>query len=250
MITEPPHRRRLLLGIISSLSLAILTGAGAAEPDKPEVNREFNARDFGARGDGDTLDTAALQAAIDACSADGGGTVLLPSGRFLSGTIVLKDNVTLHLSPGAVLLGSPRIADYPANAFPARDLDIGGFRIWALIFADGAENIAIEGGGVIDGNGGPFKKHKVKDPDEPNDPRPRTVFFKNCRGVSLRDVRLRESGMWTVHLAMCDEVRLSGLRVTSTFHLNQDGIVLDSCRDATVSDCFVDTVDDAIVLKS
>lgn len=246
-----PFARRRFISVTSlGASLAALAGGASAQAAAGSPMSLFDVHDFGAKGDGRTLETMALQAAIDAAHKSGGGIVFFPSGRFLSGTIVLKDNVTLHLSPGAVLLGSTNIADYAKQDFPARDLDIGGYQIWALIYADGAQNIAIEGGGVIDGNGEPFKKHKVKNADEPNDPRPRTVFFKNCRKVSLRDVTLRESGMWTVHLALCDEVRLSGLRVTSTFNLNQDGIVLDSCRDAIVSDCFVDTVDDAIVIKS
>lgn len=250
MNTKPHKRRQFLNGTLSGLSLAGLARADVAQLDKPAAPSLFNVRDFGAKGDGATRDTTTIQAAIDAAFASGGGMVFFPTGRFLSGTVTLKSRVTLHLSPGAVLLGSTSIADYPAKDFPARDLDIGGYKIWALLYAEGAEQIAIEGDGVIDGNGEPFKKFKVQNPDVPNNPRPRMIFFKNCRAVSLRDVTLRESGMWTVHLALCDAVRLGGLRVTATFNLHQDGIVLDSCRDATVSDCYVNTVDDCIVLKS
>ena len=207
-------------------------------------------RTFGATGDGVTRDTAAIQAAVDTAFASGGGTVYFPSGRFLSGTITLKSRVTVHLSPGAVLLGSTSTTDYPAKAFPALDLDVGGHDIHALLYAVDAEQIAIEGDGVIDGNGAPFVKVVVRDPEVPTAPRPRMIFFRNCHGVSLRDVTLRESALWTVHLALCDAVRLRGLRITSTANVNQDGIVLDSCRGATVSDCHVDTMDDAVVLKS
>jgi polygalacturonase len=242
-----PYRRRLVLGAaLSGLALAALTRSGAGAPAQTLVD----VRDFGATGDGVTRDTTRIQAAIDAASASGGGTVVFPSGRFLSGTIFVRSRVTLHLSPGAVLLGSTDIADYPAQDFPARDLDVGGYEVWALVHAEDAEQIAIEGDGVIDGNGAHFPPSVIRNPDVAERPRPRLIFFKNCRTVRLRDVTLRESGLWTVHLALCDAVRISGLRVTSTFHLNQDGIVLDSCHDATVTDCFVDTEDDAVVLKS
>lgn len=246
----PHERRRFLYGALSGLGLVGLVRADTARSNEPRPSGVFDVRDFGALGDGATRDTAAIQAAIDAAAANGGGIVVVPTGRFLSGTIVLKSRVTLHLSPGAVLFGSPSIADYPAKAFPARDLDIGGRQVWALLYAEGAEQIAVEGDGVIDGNGELFRRSEVQNPDVATNPRPRMVFFKNCRSVSLRDVTLREAGMWTVHLALCDTVRLSGLLVTSSFNLNQDGIVLDSCRNATVNDCHVNTVDDAIVLKS
>ncbi|MHC1559190.1 glycoside hydrolase family 28 protein [Actinomycetospora sp. C-140] len=246
-----PRRRRWFLGVATTgLGLAGLSRSGAGHSDVAIPAGVFSVHLFGARGDGTTRDTAAIQAAIDAASASGGGIVAFPGGTYLSGTIFLRSRVTLHLGPGAVLLGSPDVADYPARAFPARDLDVGGYEVWALVHAEDAEQIAIEGDGVVDGNGRHFPRSTVTDPDVATRPRPRLIFFKNCRSVRLRDVTLRESGLWTVHLAMCDTVRISGLRVTSTFHLNQDGIVLDSCVDATVSDCSVDTEDDAVVLKS
>lgn len=248
-VSAVPHpRRRFLGGALSAVALAALVGADGAPPDgAPDV---VDVRRFGATGDGVTQDTAAIQAAVDAAFANGGGTVFFPTGRFLSGTITVRSRVTLHLSSGAVLLGSTSIADYPAQQFPARDLDVGGYQIWALLYAEGAERIAIDGDGTIDGRGAAFPRVEVRNPDVASRPRPRMIFFKNCRDVSLRDVTLRESGMWTVHLALCDAVRIRGLRVTSTVELNQDGIVLDSCRDATVSNCQVSTRDDAIVLKS
>lgn len=224
-------------------SLAQQANAGAPVPGV------YNVRDYGARGDGMTKDTTAVQAAIDACVQAGGGLVYFPTGRFLSGTITLKNHVTLHLSAGAVLLGSSDPGDYAARPFPARDLDVGGFEVWALVYAEGAQNIGIEGPGTIDANGGPFPPAKHS-PDVAGSVRPRAVFLKNCRRVQFKDATVRESAMWSVHLALCERVFIQGISVFSSLFVNQDGIVLDSCRDASVSDCFVNTYDDAIVIKA
>lgn len=211
----------------------------------------FNVRSFRAAADGKTLDTAAIQSAVDACTQAGGGYVYFPAGRYLSGTITLKDNVTLHFAPGATLLGSQRVEDYPAKPFPARDLDVGGFNIWALIYADGARNVAIEGGGILDGNGKPFPpKRPVDNPDHATGMRPRLLFLKGCTGVSIRDVTLRQSSCWIAHFTLCERLVIRGVYVYSDYFVNQDGIVLDSCKNVAVSDCIVDTVDDSIVIKA
>ncbi len=240
------ERRHLLQAAVSGAGIPAGQNAGPPTGISPAV---FNVRDYRALGDGKTLDTTAIQAAIDACSSQGGGTVFFPKGRFLSGTVTLKNNVTLHLSPEATLLGSPDAADYQAKPFPARDLDVGGYEIWALVYADGANNVGIEGKGTIDGNGSPFPPVKHA-PDVAGSVRPRGVFLRNCSHVVLRDVVIRESAMWSAHLALCEKVFIHGISIFSSLFVNQDGIVLDSCRDAMVSDCFISSYDDAIVLKT
>jgi hypothetical protein len=252
-----PNRRDFVRAFATTtsgagLALAALAPSRApaqSAPGSAPVPGVFNVRDFGAKGDGVTKDTAAIQAAIDAGTRAGGGLVVFPAGRFLSGTIVLKDHVTLHLSPSAVLLGSPEAADYVAKPFPARDLDVGGFEIWALVYADGAQHIGIEGTGTIDGNGKPFPPLKAT-PDVAGSVRPRAVFWKNCRQVRVRDVTILESAMWSVHLALCERAWLENLTIVSSHFYNQDGIILDSCRDAFIDRCFVNTFDDAIVIKT
>ena len=215
------------------------------------VSGVWNIEDFGAVGDGKHLNTKALQQAIDSCSASGGGTVLVPAGTFLTGSIRLKDNVTLHLSPSAVLLGSQNVADYPSYPFGTRDLDIGGFTVWALVYACGASNIGIEGRGTINGNGSSFPPvPHGQNRDIPTSFRPRLLFMQSCDRVRLRDVTLRDSGCWTAHFALCSEVLVDGISVSSKFFYNEDGLVLDSCNRAVVSNCFIDASDDAIVLKS
>jgi hypothetical protein len=219
--------------------------------DAPDPGGLFNIRDFGATGDGATKDTRALQAAIDACTQAGGGVVHVPPGRYLTGTITLKDNVTLHLAPTATLLGSTDRADYPTKPFPARDLDIGGFDIWALVYAAGARNIGINGFGTIDGNGKAFPPlKKIPGLDVASGPRPRAIFLKNCRQVALRDFQVRNSACWTVHLVLCDGVTLDGLDLFTEFYVQQDGIIIDSSRHVRISGCRVNTVDDCIVFKT
>jgi len=238
----------------AGLALAALAPAVSAAPveSAPATSPGFfNIRDFGAKGDGSTKTTESIQAAIDACTRTGGGVVYFPPGRYLSGTITLKDNVTLHFAPSATLLGSGSSADYPAKPFPARDLDIGGFEVWALIHADGATNIGIEGSGTIDGNGRSFPPlPKVPGLNTASGPRPRGIFLRNCRRVILRDVAILQPGCWALHLALCDGAVLENLQFFSNYHYNQDGIVLDSSRNVTVTNCRVDSLDDCIVFKA
>ena len=245
-------RRRLITTALPGVGLAGLAPQQGADAQRAgrTPSQVWDIRDFRAQGDGKTLDTVALQAAIDACSQGGGGVVFFPKGSFLSGTLILKDGVTLHFSPGATLVGSPNISDYPSKPFPARDLDVGGFDIWALVYADGAKNIGIEGPGTIDGNGKPFPPRDPPNLDIATGGRPRLLFLKGCQNVRVRDVTLCDSGCWTAHFAMCDKVFVQGICVYSHFFGNEDGILLDSCQDSFVSDCFVDTSDDAIVIKS
>lgn len=224
-----------------------------AAPHAPAGLGIFNVRDFQAQGDGVTKDTAAIQAAIDACSRAGGGLVYLPPGKYHSGTIVLKDHVTLHLAPTATLLGSRDRADYPPKPFPARDLDIGGFEVTALVFADGAQNIGLEGLGSIVGNGDsfpPVKKTPKTNLDLSSGARPRAVFLKNCRRVVLRDVHIHDSACWSLHVALCENVVIDGLDIFSQFFVQQDGIILDSSRNVRLSNCSINTVDDCLVFKS
>jgi len=221
-----------------------------AQPTPHTPMQVWDVRDYGALGDGKTMNTVALQAAIDACSQGGGGSVFFPKGSFLSGTIVLKDNVTLYFAPEATLLGSPNAVDYPAYSYPARNRDTGGFEVEALIYADGAKNIGIAGPGTLEGNGKTFPKRPVPNPDVSTGMRPRLVYLKNCLYVRLRDITLRNSSGWTLHLVMCDKVFVQGVSVYSDLFINQDGIDIDSCQDCFISDCFVSTVDDAIVIKA
>ena len=193
----------------------------------------FDVVAYGARGDGKVNDGAAIQQAIDACAQAGGGMVVLPPGNFLTGTIVLKNNVTLHLSAGATLWGSRQMADYSTNH---------------LIFADNASNIAIEGDGTIDGNGDAFWGPKFKAVESRPSP---MIELIGCHDVRIQDVRIRNTPGWGIRPWNCDRVFIRGISMISDMRSpNTDGIDPDSSRNVFIADSYIETGDDAICLKT
>lgn len=201
----------------------------------------YDIRDYGAKPDGRTLCTQAIQAAIDKCSGAGGGTVYLPPGVFLSGTIYMKTGVTLHLDSGCTLLGSTSLNDYPSTV-PAFRSYTDNYTDKSLIYAEKVDRIGITGRGVIDGQGAAFKgPYKV---------RPYMIRFIECRDIAVEGVTMRDSPMWVQHYLACDDVRVSGVTVKSHVNQNNDGIDIDSCTRVVVTGCNIDSGDDAVVLKS
>jgi polygalacturonase/beta-xylosidase len=198
---------------------------------------------IGVVGDGVTLETSAIQQAIDTCAAGGGGTLTFPAGRYLTGTLQLKDGVTLHLDEGAVLLGSPRATDY-RSLDPFTDAT-GAARGYALIVAMDAKRVALEGPGAIDGQGAALKAGQ-----SPYAVRPFLVRWVRCSGVAVRQVRLRNAGAWTMHVFQSSDVTIEGVDIHSRGLANNDGIDIDSCDGVRVVDCGIDTGDDAICLKT
>lgn len=204
----------------------------------------YDVREFGAVGDGVTLDTQAIQKAIDVCADNGGGKVYLQGGTFLSGTIRLKSNVTLYIEAGATLLGSTNIADYPEITPKIIYLYRARFTKY-LIYAEHAENIGLAGRGMIDGQGKHF-------PARPGDDkgRPYILRFSECKNVRVENLSFRDSARWLSHYLACENVAISGISIRSKIRENRDGIGIDSCRNVRISDCSIDTGDDAIVLKA
>ncbi len=208
-------------------------------------NREtWDAREFGAKADGTTVDTAAIQAAVDACAEAGGGTVVLRGGVFLSGTIRLRGYVTLRVENGATLLGSADIADYPSITPKIPYLYRDRFTK-SLIYAEGQEHIGLEGGGVIDGQGKLFPAKKGDDGG-----RPYLIRFSECRHVRVRDLTLRDSARWLSHYLACKNVTIDGVTIHSRIRENRDGMDIDSCDRVRIANCDIYSGDDAIVLKS
>jgi len=229
-----------MMGRVYALILAGLVCVATAEP-LIAAEAIYDVRDYGAKADGKTLCTAAIQKAIDECSKAGGGTVYLPPGVFLSGTIYFKTGVTLNLAAGCALLGSKDLKDYPVTV-PALRSYTDNYTDKSLIYGENVERIAIMGEGTIDGQGASFEgPYKV---------RPYMIRFIECRNVTVKDVTIKNSPMWVQHYLACDDVRITGITVRSNVNHNNDGIDIDSCRRVTISDCNIDSGDDAIVLKS
>jgi hypothetical protein len=187
---------------------------------------------FGAVGDGATQNAPAIQKAINSCAAAGGGVVEVPRGRFLTGALTLRSHITLRLAQGAVLLGSPNLADYhPAH----------------LLYAEDADNLVIEGEGTIDGNGRAFWDERFR-----AKPRPGPLLrMVRCRNVRIRNIHIRNTPSWGIHPVQCDGVWIQGITMISDMRgPNTDGIDPDSSRNVFISDSYIDTGDDAICLKS
>lgn len=215
----------------------------------------FNIIDYGAVGDSTAKDTAAIQQAIDACTSAGGGTVCVPAGTFLSGTIFLKDNVDLHLMPGAVILGSPDLSDYNKDDCFEQNPVFSSENVTGahLVIAHEAKNVSISGRGKIDGNsptffGPPLEKgfnYSIKDK------RPgQMVYFVECENVHVENIEMNNSTYWTCFIHGCENVSVRGVRISNPPRTqNGDGIDVDCCRNVTISDCIIFSGDDCITLR-
>jgi hypothetical protein len=259
---QNPLSRRKWLATASTIAASAGAGfmtanANAAEPEKVISSgslgaRVYDIRDFGAKGDGVTLDTKALQAAIDACNKDQGGTVLVPAGTFVIGTTELKSNVTLHIAAQGILLGSGHGLDYfPANAIPLHGdstLEDGNT---GLLFAVNAENITVEGPGMIDGRGSQFHGPKRGDPSPAGisgAKRPYHLMFYKCKHLRIRDIFLKDCAFHSMRIVQCTYAWFTGIHLRSRVISNNDGFHFISCERMHVSNCDIECQDDACAL--
>ncbi len=201
-----------------------------------------NILDFGAKGDKTSLNTAAIQKAIDRSAQRGGGTVVFPAGDYLTGTLVLKTGVILQLDSGCTIWGSTDLADYPEHV-PAFRSYTDEYTTRSLIYAESVERGGIVGQGTINGNGRAFKG--------PYKLRPYLLRFITCRFLTIEGITLRDSPMWVHHYLACRDVRVARVTVDSPdANYNNDGIDIDSCERFSMEGCHIFSQDDAICLKS
>jgi alpha-L-rhamnosidase len=246
-------RRHLMSFLGAGLSIPL-----AAQPLLGRRPARFLVTRYGARGDGRTMNTAAIQRTIDACAAAGGGTVVVPAGIFMSGSIFLKPGVGLELSRGAVLRGSPSFADYPLTLRRFVETRREALR-WALVNASGNHGLRISGPGILDGNGDGFWRRAFSGaPEESFEGvkvqyhSPQLCFVQDSNDVVVSGVTFRNSAFWNLHLYRCDRAVVEDCRFEVPHRIlapSSDGTDIDSCRDVTVRRCFYSVDDDCIALK-
>jgi len=213
--------------------------------------KDYNASMFGVKSNGTTLNTNSIQKGIDFINANGGGRLVFYVGRYLTGTIYLKSNVTIRLEEGAILVGSLNPLDYEQN-----------FNWTALIFALDQKNIGITGKGVIDGQGFQvagnlvdlIHKGVISDPlrnDRPGETiRPQNIYFRGCRNIRIQGIILKDPGSWNQQYDQCRNLIIDGISVDSKSYWNNDGIDIVDCDSVSVTNSYFDAADDGICLKS
>jgi polygalacturonase len=247
-------------------SALIMSPAAASTAGK--TTAAYNVRDYGATGDGKTLDSPAINHAIEECAKAGGGTVRIPAGTYLCGSIHLMSNINLLVDAGATILGAPQDmkAYDPAEPFEGPAYQDGGHTYFhnSLIWGENLTNISITGQGMIDG-GGLVSNAKILDqisgfsnfgranpvpvptPSEPVRQGNKSIALKLCRNVLIRDITIYHGGHFAVLATGCDNMTIDNV----TMDTNRDGLDIDCCRNVMVSNCRINSPnDDALCPKS
>ena len=246
-----------------------------------QVDGIFNIKNYGATGDGHTLDTRSINNAIAACVKAGGGTVLVPAGTFVTGTFQLFSNINLFLAPGSVILASENTNDYLLQTDYGFSGSGAGGKKLGIVFAVNAVNVSITGTGTIDGRASSFmymdsvqvsspedskyarqgSRYMDADKDKEEAPvmwkgeygnRPGTqIIFHNCKKVLLRDINIRNANDWTMDLNACDDAKVLGISIDNNRSVpNSDGIDMYDSRNVIIANCDVRAGDDAIAVIS
>lgn len=227
------HIGRSIVAVAAVLWISGIAGAAAGT---------YDIRDYGAVPDGKTLNTTAIQAAIDACAKDQGGTVLVPAGVFVLGATELKSNVTLHIATAGTLLGVRDANQYHATpGVPTSGDSTMGDGNWALIYAVNATNVTVEGPGMIDGGGPPPEGIRGSH-------RPYALLFHRCRSVAVQNIEMVRCPFHMIRLNQSAYLRLEGINIHNRVAVNDDGFHFVSCEYVIISNCNVLTQDDGCAL--
>ncbi len=268
--THPSSSLVLSLRFLRKIPIIVVIVAIGSGPARAQTtSSNCSVRTFGAAGDGQKLDTQAINAAIQACHSRGGGTVVFDAGTYRTGTIHLLDNITLKLEPGSTILGSPDLRDYPRLEKASEERDT------ALLLAENVHNVAIIGQGTIDGNGRSFtdaahahfdpffdpaqtrqgealvvRMREVREGPVRMLPRPGILFLAlHVDGLLLRDFHVVDSPNWSIHIGCSNHIFVSGLDIRNSLLVpNSDGLDISASQNATVSDSYMEAGDDALVI--
>lgn len=239
------------INILIYLFLYICLGTATA---KDRTIKEFNILKYGAKPDGITLNTVAIQKTIDAAYREGGGKVIVPEGVFLTGPIVLKSNIDFHVEKGGVILGSTKVADYRTSV---RQNEVAR----ALIYAEGVSNLSITGEGIIDGQGRLLAHHQdslfhigqwehynydCKIPEG----RIKNTEIRKSKNITIQGVTFQKANEWTFHAQEVGGLTITKVRINSDEYWNNDGLDITDCKDVFITGCDVNAADDGICLKS
>ncbi len=203
----------------------------------------FDITAYGAVGNGSTMNTAFIQAAIDSCHNNGGGVVRVPAGNFLTATLFLKSNVTILIDSGATITGAPNTSDYP-DVFPSVRSYTDNYPQRSVFYAEGQHNIGITGSGTFNGNGisVSFLQNAAN--------KPFGFRFISCTNVRYEGVTLRNSGFWMMHNMNIDTLVIKNVKIINQNLGNGDGLSIDGCRNVIIDSCTADCNDDPIVIKT
>lgn len=213
----------------------------------PFSSSTYNIKDFGAIDDAKTINTSSIANVINTCAENGGGTVYVPAGIFLTGSIILKSNVHLFLDAGAVLSFCPNVKEYPVvqSRWEGVKRDVYA----SCIYAENEENISLTGYGTLEGNG-EFWWELFRN-EALSFPRPKLVSFDHCNHISISGVKMKNSPSWTVNPICCENITVNNITIINPPNSpNTDGINPESCRNVRISDSYIDVGDDCIAIKS
>jgi len=263
--------RNLAVGLtavpISGIAETVSAGSKSKAPSQSDRGYIFDIRDFGAVPDGKTLVTKSIQAAFDRCHEAGGGKVVVPPGRYLSAPLFLRSNLEVELLPGAYLLGGTNFEDYPTIQGRWEGLDRTIF--FFLFTGQDLENVTISGRGTVDGQGQRWwKAHREtqalrrklgvegREPENPPGsplkwPRPRLINLYRSKNINISGITILNSPSWQVHPVLCEDICIDGVTIWGPGDSpNTDGIDPDSCKLVRISNCYITTGDDCVVIKS